>query len=82
MAKRSSPILQSSHARIATTARPAAFNADRIRVTSAGLNPDLISAVWNAEFGAMWPLGGPRRSGNFDVDQCEGVLSFEPHQSE
>ena len=42
---------QSSHAPdpIATTARPAAFNADRIRVTSAGLNPDEISAVLNAE---------------------------------
>ena len=40
---------------IATTARPAAFNADRMRVTSAGLNPDSISAVLNAEFGAMLP---------------------------
>ena len=54
-------IPQSSHttAPIATTARPASFNADRMRVTSAGLNPDEISAVLNAEFGFMLPTGRP-----------------------
>ena len=50
-AKSSCPIPQTSHApdSVATTARPASFNTDRMRVTSAGLNPDLISAVLNAE---------------------------------